>query len=40
VTPADVIGGRRHTTIEANQEYVRAEQEKPDPPPWKKNYGK
>jgi transposase InsO family protein len=38
VSPADVIEGRRHTTIEANQDYVRAEQEKPDPPPWKKGY--
>lgn len=38
VTPADVNEGRCHATIEANRDYVRAEQEKPDPPPWKKSY--
>ena len=38
VTPADVIEGRSHTTIEANRDYVRAEREKLDPPPWKKSY--
>jgi len=38
VSPADVIEARCHETMEANRDYVRAEQEKPDPPPWKKSY--
>jgi transposase InsO family protein len=38
VTPADVQEGRRNAKIEANQEYVRTEQEKPNPPPWEKSY--
>ncbi|MFO8241228.1 MAG: biotin/lipoyl-binding protein [Dissulfuribacterales bacterium] len=38
VTPADVIEGRSHITIKANRDYVRAEQEKPHPLPWKKGY--
>lgn len=38
VTPADLIEARSQTRIKANREYVRAEQEKPDPPPWKMGY--
>ena len=38
VTPADVQERKRNAKIEANQEYIRTEQEKPNPPPWEKSY--
>lgn len=38
VTPADVQEHEDGAKIEANRDYVRAEKEKPSPPPWNKNY--
>ena len=38
VTPADVHQGVGPVKIEANRRYLQQEQEKPEGPPWKRNY--
>lgn len=40
VTPEDVLKRKSKEKIKANLEYVRTEQEKPNPPPWEKSYWK